>query len=471
MIKRMMKIKKPMKCRPCNDRKSGVPRFSRRGNARSLCTSSYSSLRIAAAFAAAVSICCLSSGCTIFDGSLESLLYPPKLTETQTAIYNALILSTGEQIDLVYPAGGEYRSAFVLYDLDDEKTDEAIVFYREKTPTDSGESGLRMNFLDQTDSGWASVTDRPVAGTKIESVNFYNFNENVSIAVTCSVLAQSEKSLSLLKYSDGQAEEQFKTSFSFMEASDMDDDGFDELFYVNFDTIMGYNHARILGVREGQENPAPEVLSTVPLYRDVSSVQRLNRQRLNDNESLLFIDYSKGDNAYGTQILLSYKNNLTEVISEGLGRRANSNTPLLYSTDIDGDGRIEAPVTVALLGYENRTVPEQLYSVEWYYADENNSNTITKKFTTYVSTGGEYFFYIPVRWQGLVTVEKSGGTVSFVKYDESSLVLLSICVSETLPDGEGWTRYGEGNIFVKGSESDDPMVLTEDELRNCLIYF
>ena len=128
---------------------------------------------------------CLLSGCTMFDSSLEGLLHPPKLTETQTAVYNALILSTGDQIDLVYPAGGEYRSAFVLYDLDDEKTEEAIVFYREKNLSENGDSGIRMNFLDQKAGVWSSVTDRPVAGTKIESVNFYSFDGTVSIDVIC----------------------------------------------------------------------------------------------------------------------------------------------------------------------------------------------------------------------------------------------------------------------------------------------
>ena len=376
---------------------------------------------------------CLLSGCTMFDSSLEGLLHPPKLTETQTAVYNALILSTGDQIDLVYPAGGEYRSAFVLYDLDDEKTEEAIVFYREKNLSENGDSGIRMNFLDQKAGVWSSVTDRPVAGTKIESVNFYSFDGTVSIGVICSAPVQAEKSLSLLKYSGEQVEEQFKTQFSFLEAADLDNDSLDELFFVSYDSVMGYSHARVFGIAEGSGAESPEVLSTVPLYPEVSSVQRLTRQKP----------------------------------SEGISRRANAFTPMLFCTDIDGDGRIEAPATTAFIGYENRSVPEQIYSVEWYYADTENNNTVTKKCTTYVSTGGEYIFYVPVRWQGLVTVEKSGNTVSFVKYDSASLVLLSVCVSDTLPEGSGWEAFSEG-IYVNNSDSADPMVLTDDELKNCL---
>ncbi len=412
---------------------------------------------------------CFLSGCSVFDGSLENLLHPPKLTETQTAVYDALKLSTGDQIELVYPSGGEYRSAFVLYNLDEEKTEEAIVFYREKKLSENGESGLRMNFLDQDNGVWTSVTDRPVAGTKIESVSFYNFNGYVSIGVICSALAQTERSLSLLGYSEGQVEEQFKTSFSFMETDDLDNDGFDELFYVSYDAVMGYSHARVLGTAADENMSVPEVLSTVPLYPDVSSVQRLSRQKLNENESLLFLDYAKGDNAYGTQILLSYKNNLTQVFSDNLNRRSNAFTPILFSTDIDGDGRMEAPATTAFIGYENRTVPEQIYAVEWYYADTENNNTVTKKYTTYVNTWGEYIFYVPVRWQGLVTVEKhpNSNAVSFVKYDSGSLVLLSVCVSDDLPEGPGWKKFDD-NIYVNNSDSSDPMVLTDDELKNCL---
>lgn len=247
----------------------------------------------------------------------------------------------------------------------------------------------------------------------------------------------------------------------------MDNDSFDELFYVSFDSVMGYSHARVLGIAEGSGGTAPEILSAVPLYPDVSAVQRLNKQKLNDNENLLFIDYAKGDNSYGTQILLSYRNNLTQIMSDSISRRSNSSTPILYSTDIDGDGRLEAPATAAFIGYENRAVPEQLYSVEWYGVDTENHNTVTKKYTTYVSSGGEYVFYVPVRWQGLVTVEKSGNTVSFVKYDSGSLVLLSVCVSDTAPEDSGWVMYAEG-IYVYNSDSSDPMVLTDDELGNCL---
>ena len=76
------------------------------------------------------------SGCSL-NFSAETLLAPPKLSDEQTEIYNALTASAG-RVDLRYPRTGEYRSAFVMHNLDSELSDEAIVFYESKTVAADG---------------------------------------------------------------------------------------------------------------------------------------------------------------------------------------------------------------------------------------------------------------------------------------------------------------------------------------------
>lgn len=415
----------------------------------------------------------LLGGCSGIDTSLDSLLSPPKLTEYQTAIYNALIQSTGGQPELAYPRGGEYRSAFVIYNLDDEPASEAIVFYRVPETPDS-EGGLRMSFLDQSDGEWFAVLDRPLAGMEVEAVSFSDFGMGTDIVVRCSALGQTEQMVNVLSYKDGEAEELYRGSYVFCETCDMDEDGFSELFLINYDAALGYHSAHMLSFYSSEEEQSVfGAVSTVPLNADVVTVQRMSRQRLNDNECLVFLDYSKGSNIYGTQLLRCYGKNLTQVYSEGLTRRNNANTPTLYSTDIDGDGRIEVPVTVSLPGYENLTVPEQLYSVDWYYADEETSFDLTRKSTAYVSAGLEYMFYIPVRWQGFVTVAKTPDIISFVTYAEEPEVLLSVCVLSAEggePEGTGWRLYGENDsITLYVNTYGGEMALTEDELQSCLV--
>lgn len=83
-------------------------------------------LRKASALMAVLCLVTMLCGCSagFFSGDL---LTSPRLTDEQTEIYNALTASAG-RVDLRYPHTGSYRSAFVIRNIDNEPTDEAIVF-------------------------------------------------------------------------------------------------------------------------------------------------------------------------------------------------------------------------------------------------------------------------------------------------------------------------------------------------------
>lgn len=413
-------------------------------------------------------------GCTVFEASLEGMLSPPKLTKVQTEIYNALTLSIGEQSELIYPRSGEYRSPFVLFNMDGEATDEAIVFYREKSPNSGAAGGLRMNLLDRRGGHWVSVSDCSLSGSDIENVSFYDFGSGINVMVSSSFLGQQENALSVLNYSEGRLWELYKTTYRFMDIYDINDDGYNELFLVNYDPALESHIASLVGQSRREEGSRFGLLSSAALSKDVASVQRLTRQRLNESSFLLFLDYSKGDNAYGTQILSCFSDNLVSLdFGEGFARRNNSNIPVLYSTDIDGDGVVEIPVTYPMLGYEGLTVPEQMLQVDWFVVNNEGIFSVSSKYSTYISMGYEYIFYIPVRWQGFVTVQKmENSTVNFVLYDNNSFadIMLSVRVSEALPEEEGWEHYGneDSKIYIKKPKGDFPMAFTEDELKSSL---
>ena len=79
---------------------------------------------------------CLS-GCYYYGtgAGTDNLLVPPKLTAKQSEIYKALEEQVGSNINLRYPKTGEYRSAFVIKNIDDEPTNEALVFYQKYSNT------------------------------------------------------------------------------------------------------------------------------------------------------------------------------------------------------------------------------------------------------------------------------------------------------------------------------------------------
>lgn len=146
---------------------------------------------------------------------------------------------------------------------------------------------------------------------------------------------------------------------------------------------------------------------------------------------------------------------------------------MLYSTDIDGDGQVEIPVTAPMLGYEGLTVPEQILEVDWLAVNNESILNTSTKYRTYISTGYEYIFYIPVRWQDFVTVQKTeNNTVNFVLYAMNTFadVMLSIRVADKPPEEEGWEHYGDkdSRVYIKTPAEDVPMDLTPDELNSSL---
>ena len=108
------------------------------------------------------------SGCSFTNVGIDGF-FPHKLSKEQSEIHDSLIEIVGKNIQIKYPLSGDERSAFVIRNLDDEKSDEAIVFYK-KTNTTASESTIRINILDQINGKWQSVYDSHQVGEEVDNV-------------------------------------------------------------------------------------------------------------------------------------------------------------------------------------------------------------------------------------------------------------------------------------------------------------
>lgn len=99
-----------------------------------------------------LAVCCLLlSACSSFQPNLTDLMQSPKLTEEQAEIYEALTNAADvSDVQLKYPKSGDYRSAFVMFDLDADGEDEALVFYN--MPSWGG--NVRIMVLDHQQDEW-----------------------------------------------------------------------------------------------------------------------------------------------------------------------------------------------------------------------------------------------------------------------------------------------------------------------------
>lgn len=443
-------------------------------------------LRGAAALTAAI----LLSGCS--GASVENLLTAPKLTQEQSQIYQALINSTGSSVRLKYPRGGEFRSAFVLQNIDDEPGEEALVFY-ESQSVQSGESALRMKVLDQYDGQWQTVYDLACVGSEVDSISFAKLGDGkcTEVIVCCSMLNQTEKTLSVLNYSSGIISELYSGSYACMEVMDMNSDGQDELVTVVPDkTTQGAMAMMFTKTDDGLVK-----LSETPLGGAGAEFVGVTKGQLLEDTMALFVDYTRGSGQYGTDVLYCKNGRLmtpmTYSAGEGsshanvISRFTNDYMTDIRSTDIDGDGNLEIPSMVPLPGYETLTRSEQLCAVAWYTV---RNNYYEQEYYSYYSSKYNFALLFPSRWQGVVTavVNSQDNEIIFISYSQDtglevngSTELMRIRTidkddTEALVKSKDYHMIGENEENIVCCKETTgyltgKLALTESELRDSFI--
>ncbi len=430
----------------------------------------------------------LLSGCSI-GASMENLLTPPKLDSQQNEIYQALINSCGSAVQLKYPKGGDYRSAFVVRNIDDEEGDEALVFYQSDS-VQSGEAALRLKVLDQYDGKWQAVYDLACIGSEVDSISFTNIGagDNIDIIIRFSMLNQTEKAFSVLNYSDGIAQELCAASYSCLEVLDLNNDGEDELVSVSTDKATGISMAAMYSRVDDRFMK----ISEAELIGAHSEIIGVTKGMVEENVPALFLEHSRGQGMYGTDVIYCRGNRIISPDSIGtdgdssiVARFTNNYLADISSRDIDGDGLVEIPSMTALPGYETFSRAEQLCAVQWYNITDNN---FTLEHYSYYSSKFGFALLFPNRWRGVVTAVPNlqENEIIFISYDiafglevNDSTELMRIRIvdrndTDAMSSATSMKVLGANEECIYYySETDGyrtgKLALSEDELRNSFI--
>ena len=117
----------------------------------------------------------LSSGCSLNFFSVESLMSPPAQSGKNGEVEKAFKKLMAEKtIQLRTPQSGDYQTAFVLFDVNADEQEEAIVFY-----TDSAiDTSVRMAFMECINDTWVISADIKGAGSGIFDVDFSDMDND-----------------------------------------------------------------------------------------------------------------------------------------------------------------------------------------------------------------------------------------------------------------------------------------------------
>lgn len=395
-------------------------------------------------FCLLITVFFMLSGCT-FSAQIDTLMSPPTLTKQQEDIYNALIASVGSNIKLRYPKSGSWLSAFVVHNLDEEPTDEAIVFY-ERTGIAAGESTLRINVLDQIDGKWRSVYDHSATGADVERVFLSTLGESseINIIVGFSLVAENDKAINIYTYSDGILTMTYGDSYSTAQVVDLDGSGKKRLLLISGVGSARASQAKTISI----DSSGVYVISSVPLSDASAEFVQVTYGKLTDTAMGIYVDSNNASGGIQTELLYINDEVLTNVFYQDDAENkllTQTIRPEGYlSADIDGDGVVEIPVAQPIHDQIQNSESE-VYLTRWM-AYENGM--LYCKYRSYYSTYSNFCFIFPDLWGDNVKVDVSAvGEVIFLDTQTEAEILRLVAVSKA--DIYAKEREGFTLIFSK----------------------
>lgn len=402
---------------------------------------------------ALLSVSLLLSGCSFGTFSVDTLLAAPKLSEEQKQIHEKVIESIGSDIVLKYPKSGENRSAFVVADIDDEPTDEAIVFY-EHSNIFNADVGINICVLDKTsDDNWKVKHKFTGPGTDIDRIIVTKLgkNEKTSIIVGYSTLNINEKALEIYNYADGTMNLIASDTYNVIETIDLNNDKYNEIVLVQSGAEGENATASVLTIKDSQIIKS----STSNLLTPSEAIVNYTKGKVSQRNKALFVDSRNADGTLRTEFLLYRYDALQNPVYQ-IGQELSTKTSRpdgYYSADVDGDGIIEIPTVTPLKGYEMLPAEQQLYLTTWnQYTDFYK---LTPKVVGYYSISKGYMLQLPQEVIDKVTVKRDDitGEAVFYEYNNSleesttELFRISVCPKS---ESEGYVNMGYSIITSVG---------------------
>lgn len=359
--------------------------------------------------------------------SPEEALAPPnpdgELRQLQQAFESAV--GSGTEYKLQYPDEGDYRSAYVLYDLDGDEEYESLVFY-----TKAGdENNVRVHLLDQQDGRWVSLLDEKGYGSKIDSVSFSDLDgdETAEVFLTWSLAGtESTRTLTVhsvdLKTSGKSSAKTLATMpCKAMHVSDLDNDGNNELLVLWSEATakVQHNRAQLMKLSGGKLSAYG---AAVELDREASLYDSIVRQE--GKTPLVFVDARRGDGSMLTEVL--WWDGVNKALRAPFTEDGSLNTVTerasdLLTSDIDEDGIYEIPVAYRGNGTDTAKSQEELLPLTaWSVTGTADPGNLQPKAYSIVDTTNHFILYLSTGYRDSVLVYRNTktGVITVYRMDD-----------------------------------------------------
>lgn len=337
---------------------------------------------------------------------IDDLLHPPKLTPEQKEISQALeaAVGAGKAEKLKYPHRGDYLSAFVMYDLDSDGEEEALVFYDDPNNI---EYQTQICILDNDGTGWKALQTYPGNGNAIDQIQFVNMSGQGG----CDILIGWEqpnrelKTVNLYHFQNGQMKSLFSNTYSELLVTQLTGGKYSDLLLLEAHSLAKPIDAKLASLLP-EENVVDIIGEEYRLTNAFTSYIEVKYGFLADRTPAVFIDGRIAGDLYCTDVLYydREKKQLTSRLLYDVDDYSEKTVRTLEITcrDIDEDGIMEVPMPEPLPGYEG-IQEDSIYLINYSCLD---SNGISRLIPTVVNLEAKYMLKFPMSWRDKVTVTR-----------------------------------------------------------------
>ena len=431
----------------------------------------------------ALGVCLLTgllSSCSMVSANTEDLLEPPQLSPDQAALAEALERGLGtDDFTLKYPISGENRSAYLLCDLDNEPSNEAVVFYQL-----TGNDTIRMNILDQNERGeWESVYDMAGAGDDIYTVDLASLSslDRNDLIISWKDRGRTELDIEIYSYETGTLSNLFSGSGDRIYFMDINEDGYSEM------VLLGWASSRDPSLqivrRAGSRVIARDEIILSSRAIDFTG---LTLGKTLDGETAIYVDELISSSSAATDIVVLNGFNM-DVVTAVEPSEEDERPDSLYDQtirpaeltcqDYNGDGITDIPNSTLMPGYSSSDVDENIYRINYQNLYDGE---LLPAYSVVSNQEMGYIFLMPDSWVNKVTVRRITKTNEwqFVVYgsdlNSSGTVLLSLKVSSHQDYQDKFSTDVYFPLATKGifeytaslPNADHELSITESEVRS-----
>ncbi len=410
----------------------------------------------------ALTFCVSLTGCSFLNLDMDTHLRAPHAAGEQNAIQTALerhiyekqALELTEDVTkpayvLKYPKMGDYRSAFIMKDIDNDGREDALAFYA-LSPEGSN---THIAMLSNVGGEWQCMDDIEGLATEIERVNFGDLNHDgiSELFAGFSMFNTRDRRLMLYTWEDAHFVERYSDTYTNMIVASVVEEGRDDLLLYRVNPTEEKTTLRLLSM---EEDAVVEKAST-SLDGHIQQFASYTIADLPQGTRALYQDCVKDSGTMITELVLWDGEHLEAPLYDPLENITthSARESGLESADMDDDGEIEWPQSFRMPGDELVEAADVLVWMSDWYAWNEDENAPVKKLTNIVNATDRYYLKVPEEWIGNITARYAPSQRSLsVLQVTDGVVGDELFRIVAVPQGEDNPFGDDGYVFLDSDE-------------------